>query len=102
MSDWGGLAWLVVLLVANAFFVGGEFAVISARRRFMSRMSCACVCMSLAVPPKPPCGWWRRTRALGVMKRLPFVPAVSRSCPIEAAMPMPTVTMSFGTNCIVS
>ena len=32
MSDWGGLAWLVVLLVANAFFVGGEFAVISARR----------------------------------------------------------------------
>jgi CBS domain containing-hemolysin-like protein len=32
MSDWGGLVWLVVLLLANAFFVGGEFAVISARR----------------------------------------------------------------------
>ena len=32
MSDWGGLAWLVVLLIANAFFVGAEFAVISARR----------------------------------------------------------------------
>ena len=32
MSDWAGLAWLVVLLLANAFFVGGEFAVISARR----------------------------------------------------------------------
>lgn len=32
MSDWAGLAWLVVLLVANAFFVGAEFAVISARR----------------------------------------------------------------------
>ncbi|MBT2485452.1 MULTISPECIES: hemolysin family protein [unclassified Microbacterium] len=32
MSDWGGLAWLVVLLAANAFFVGAEFAVISARR----------------------------------------------------------------------
>lgn len=32
MSDWGGLVWLVVLLVANAFFVGAEFAVISARR----------------------------------------------------------------------
>ncbi|MFJ4044870.1 hemolysin family protein [Microbacterium sp. NPDC089987] len=32
MSDWGGLVWLVVLLAANAFFVGGEFAVISARR----------------------------------------------------------------------
>ena len=27
-----GLAWLVVLLAANAFFVGAEFAVISARR----------------------------------------------------------------------
>ena len=27
-----GLAWLVVLLVVNAFFVGAEFAVISARR----------------------------------------------------------------------
>lgn len=32
MSDWAGIAWLVVLLLANAFFVGGEFAVISARR----------------------------------------------------------------------
>ncbi|WP_449407949.1 hemolysin family protein [Microbacterium maritypicum] len=32
MNDWAGLAWLVVLLVANAFFVGAEFAVISARR----------------------------------------------------------------------
>ncbi|GAA1467431.1 hemolysin family protein [Microbacterium thalassium] len=32
MSDWAGLAWLFVLLIANAFFVGAEFAVISARR----------------------------------------------------------------------
>jgi len=32
MSDWVGIAWLVVLLAANAFFVGAEFAVISARR----------------------------------------------------------------------
>ena len=32
MSDWAGIAWLVVLLAANAFFVGSEFAVISARR----------------------------------------------------------------------
>ncbi len=32
MSDWAGIAWLVVLLIANAFFVGSEFAVISARR----------------------------------------------------------------------
>ncbi len=32
MSDWAGIAWLVALLVANAFFVAAEFAVISARR----------------------------------------------------------------------
>jgi len=31
-SDWWGLGWLVVLLIGNAFFVGAEFAVISARR----------------------------------------------------------------------
>ena len=30
--DWWGIVWLVVLLVVNAFFVGAEFAVISARR----------------------------------------------------------------------
>jgi len=32
MNDWAGIAWLAVLLVFNAFFVGAEFAVISARR----------------------------------------------------------------------
>ena len=32
MSDWLGIMWLVILLAANAFFVGAEFAVISARR----------------------------------------------------------------------
>jgi CBS domain containing-hemolysin-like protein len=32
VSDWAGLAWLVVLLAVNAFFVASEFAVISARR----------------------------------------------------------------------
>ncbi|WP_353112005.1 hemolysin family protein [Microbacterium sp.] len=32
MSDWAGLVWLFVLLIGNAFFVGAEFAVISARR----------------------------------------------------------------------
>ena len=30
--DWWGIAWLGVLLLVNAFFVGAEFAVISARR----------------------------------------------------------------------
>jgi len=32
MSDWAGIIWLVILLAGNAFFVGAEFAVISARR----------------------------------------------------------------------
>jgi CBS domain containing-hemolysin-like protein len=32
MNDWAALAWLVFLLLANAFFVAAEFAVISARR----------------------------------------------------------------------
>jgi len=32
MSDWWGIAWLFILLIVNAFFVGAEFAVISARR----------------------------------------------------------------------
>lgn len=31
-NDWWGIAWLAILLVVNAFFVGAEFAVISARR----------------------------------------------------------------------
>ena len=32
MADWAGIAWLAVLLLVNAFFVGAEFSVISARR----------------------------------------------------------------------
>ena len=32
MTDYWGIAWLAVLLLVNAFFVGAEFAVISARR----------------------------------------------------------------------
>ena len=31
-ADWWGIAWLGILLAINAFFVGAEFAVISARR----------------------------------------------------------------------
>ncbi|MBD8702324.1 hemolysin family protein [Frigoribacterium sp. CFBP9039] len=31
-GDWLGIVWLVLLLMGNAFFVGAEFAVISARR----------------------------------------------------------------------
>jgi CBS domain containing-hemolysin-like protein len=32
VNDWLGILWLVILLAGNAFFVGAEFAVISARR----------------------------------------------------------------------
>jgi CBS domain containing-hemolysin-like protein len=32
VNNWAGIAWLVILLLANAFFVAAEFAVISARR----------------------------------------------------------------------
>jgi CBS domain containing-hemolysin-like protein len=32
MNDWWGIFWLVILLAVNAFFVGAEFAIISARR----------------------------------------------------------------------
>jgi CBS domain containing-hemolysin-like protein len=32
VNDWGGIAWLAVLLMINAFFVAAEFAIISARR----------------------------------------------------------------------
>jgi CBS domain containing-hemolysin-like protein len=31
-AEWWGIGWLVILLLVNAFFVGAEFAVISARR----------------------------------------------------------------------
>jgi CBS domain containing-hemolysin-like protein len=32
MSDWWGIFWLAILLLINAFFVGAEFSIISARR----------------------------------------------------------------------
>lgn len=32
VADWWGIAWLVILLVVNAFFVAAEFAIIAARR----------------------------------------------------------------------
>jgi CBS domain containing-hemolysin-like protein len=32
VSDWWGIGWLAILLLINAFFVGAEFSIISARR----------------------------------------------------------------------
>ncbi len=48
-----GLLWLVVLLAGNAFFVGAEFAVISARRSQIEPRAAAG-----SRPPGPPCGPW--------------------------------------------
>lgn len=31
-GDWAGIVWFLILILGNAFFVGAEFAVISARR----------------------------------------------------------------------
>ena len=31
MNDWAGIAWLVVLLAFNAFFVASEFAIVKVR-----------------------------------------------------------------------
>ena len=39
--DWWGIAWLGVLLLINAFFVGAEFAVISARRSQIEPLAAA-------------------------------------------------------------
>ena len=39
MGDWVGLLVAVVLLLANAFFVGAEFALISARRSSIEPMA---------------------------------------------------------------
>jgi CBS domain containing-hemolysin-like protein len=41
VSDWAGLAWLVVLLAGNAFFVGSEFAVIAAKRSQIEPLAAA-------------------------------------------------------------
>ena len=41
-------------------------------------------------------------RACGRAYRLPFVPAQSNSCPMDAAMPIATVATSLEMNCIVS
>ncbi|MNC90933.1 hypothetical protein D3C83_70940 [compost metagenome] len=58
--------------------------------------------MSDACPWKPPEGWCRRIRALGSAKRMPVVPAVRSSDPIEAASPMQSVDTAGLMNWMVS
>src|SRR5207245_2259039 len=58
--------------------------------------------MSVAAACSWPGGWRMRMRACGRAKRLPGVPAQSRNCPIDAAMPMHSVATSQPTYCMVS
>ena len=58
MSDWAGIAWLVILLLVNAFFVGAEFAVISARRSQIEPRAEA----GLARRRRPRCAPWSTRR----------------------------------------
>ncbi len=58
--------------------------------------------MSVDWPSKPADGWWIRMRLLGSEKRLPFVPPVRSSEPIDIAIPTQIVWMSGLMNCIVS
>ncbi|MGI8392826.1 hemolysin family protein [Leucobacter sp. W1038] len=64
MSDWLGIFWLVVLLIANAFFVGAEFAVISARRS--------------QIEPKAEAGSKRAKTALWAMEHATLMLATSQ------------------------
>ena len=48
-----GIAWLFVLLAGNAFFVGAEFAVISARRSQIEPKAA-----EGGRPRRRPCGPW--------------------------------------------
>ena len=58
--------------------------------------------MSVDWPWKPPEGWWLRIREFGSAIRLPGVPPVSSSEPIDIAMPKQIVCTSHLTYCIVS
>src|SRR5579859_1285985 len=78
------------------------WAVRSNRVRLMYSICSAWILMSEAVPPMPPDGWCIRIWACGRANRLPAAPAVSRNCPIEAAIPIAYVDTSFGTYCIMS
>ena len=64
MNDWLGIFWLVVLLIANAFFVGAEFAVISARRS--------------QIEPKAEAGSKRAKTALWAMEHATLMLATSQ------------------------
>ena len=63
MGDWLGVLVAVVLLLANAFFVGAEFALISARRS--------------SIEPLAEAGSRRARTTLAAMERLGLDPALA-------------------------
>ena len=66
MSDIAGIIWLVILLVFNAFFVGAEFAVISARRS--------------QIEPRAAAGSRAAATTLWAMERATLMLATSQLC----------------------
>jgi CBS domain containing-hemolysin-like protein len=64
MSDVEGIIWLVVLLAVNAFFVGAEFAVVSARRS--------------QIEPRAEAGSWAAKVALQAMEKASLMLATSQ------------------------
>jgi hypothetical protein len=57
------------------------------RLALWNMISLAWISMSTAWPEAPPSGWWIMIRELGMLYRLPGVPAPSRNAPMEAARP---------------
>lgn len=64
MFDYSGIGWLGVLLLVNAFFVGAEFAVVSARRS--------------QIEPRAEAGSWSAKVALSSMEKASLMLATSQ------------------------
>lgn len=64
MFDYSGIGWLAVLLIVNAFFVGAEFAVVSARRS--------------QIEPRAEAGSWSAKVALNSMEKASLMLATSQ------------------------
>ncbi|WP_138442542.1 hemolysin family protein [Sinomonas susongensis] len=100
MGDWGGIVWLVVLLLGNAFFVAAEFAIMSARRsqiepvaesgskraattlRAMEHVSLMLACAQLGITV---CSLLLLQVAEPAIHDLVAVPLSALSIPVEAA-----------------
>ena len=66
------------------------------------KMRSAWIAISVACHSVPPSGWWIITSEFGRAYLLPLVPAVRSIAPIDAAIPIHTVTTSHFTYCMVS